>query len=77
MIRFGAVAASVACTFVAACSGTIGQSFPDAGSGQWTGWVSFSGEFLLFDSREAMLRRDINHCLSGALPLNEQISASA
>lgn len=75
MIRLGSIAAVFACVFFASCGGAVRPPILETGAGHWTGWVSFSGEFLLFDSREAMLRRDITRCISGALPLSEQISA--
>ena len=43
-----------------------------AGSeGVHVGWVRFVGEFVLYDDREAFLERRRDHCVSGALPLNQ------
>jgi hypothetical protein len=36
------------------------------------GWVRFVGEFALYDSQSAFERSDREHCVSGALPLDEQ-----
>lgn len=76
MIKPSHISAIFLCMLFAACAGAVRQPVTEVDSGRWTGWASFSGEFLLFSSHEAMLRRDMTRCISGALPFNEQTSAS-
>lgn len=39
---------------------------------QWSddvfGWISFSGEFLLFQTPDALAANALTHCISGSLP---------
>lgn len=42
----------------------------------YVGWVRFVGEFVLYDDRSAFTGSRREHCVSGALPLNEQGEAA-
>lgn len=39
------------------------------------GWIVFHEEFQLYDTYDAMVRGDQDHCISGALPLTKQRAA--
>lgn len=57
------------CAYRAKASGTPP---PDS----QVGWVRFVGEFVLYDDESAFKGSRMDHCMSGALPLEKQLAAA-
>src|SRR5215216_7239190 len=59
------------------CVSKVADRVDEAESvGTYVGWVRFIGEFVLYDDRSAFENSRMEHCVSGALPLDRQNEAA-
>lgn len=62
-------------SLLAACADGKGSGLVDAKPNVFIGWVRFTGEFMLYETRDAMEEGANVSCISGALPLPAQRDA--